>query len=60
MNTTITGLFVGLALGLVAVFAGFLPMLGVAFFAALGLVVGATVEGRIDLVGMLSRERTRR
>lgn len=60
MNTTVTGLVVGLVLGLVAVFAGFLAMLGVAFFAALGLVVGATLEGRLDLVGMFSRERTRR
>lgn len=60
MNTTIAGLFVGLVLGLVSVFAGFLAMLGVAFFGALGLVIGATVEGRLDLVGMFSRERTRR
>ncbi|GAA1451617.1 hypothetical protein ACFP47_07265 [Nesterenkonia lacusekhoensis] len=60
MITTVTGLLVGLVLGLVAVFAGFLAMLGVAFFAALGLVVGATLEGRLDLVGMFSRERTRR
>lgn len=60
MNTTIAGLFVGLVLGLVAVFAGFLAMLGVAFFAALGLVVGAVLEGRLDLAGMLSGERGRR
>ncbi|MDS2174038.1 hypothetical protein Q7C18_15135 [Nesterenkonia sp. CL21] len=60
MNTTIAGLFVGLVLGLVAVFAGFLAMLGVAFFAGLGLVVGAVLEGRLDLAGLLSGERARR
>ncbi|GAA1179088.1 MULTISPECIES: hypothetical protein [Nesterenkonia] len=60
MNTTIAGLFVGLVLGLVAVFGSFLAMLGVAFFGALGLTVGAVVDGRLDLTRLLSRERARR
>ncbi|MBA2750941.1 MAG: hypothetical protein H0U41_01715 [Actinobacteria bacterium] len=52
-QTTIVGLFVGLILGLALVLEGFLAMLGVAFFGALGFLVMKVVEGEIDLTDYL-------
>ncbi|MDP9389606.1 MAG: DUF2273 domain-containing protein [Actinomycetota bacterium] len=49
MAPTVVGLFVGLVLGIVVVFAGFAEMLVVAFFGALGYVVMKVVEGEVDL-----------
>jgi hypothetical protein len=43
------GLFVGLVLGLAAVFGGVTALLVVAVFAALGFVVGKVVEGEVDV-----------
>lgn len=52
-QTTTVGLFVGLILGLALVLEGFLAMLGVAFFGALGFLVMKVVEGEIDLTDYL-------
>lgn len=52
-QTTIVGLFVGLILGLALVLEGFLAMLGVAFFGALGFLTMKVVEGEIDLTDYL-------
>jgi hypothetical protein len=52
-QTTIVGLFVGLILGLALVLEGFLAMLGVAFFGALGFLAMKVVEGEIDLTDYL-------
>ncbi len=49
MNPTVIGLFVGLLLGIVFVFAGFAEMLVVAFFGAVGYIVMKVVEGEVDL-----------
>ncbi len=49
MAPTVTGLFVGLVLGLALAFDGFGSMLIVAFCGALGYVVMKVVEGEIDL-----------
>jgi hypothetical protein len=46
-------LFVGLILGLALVLEGFLAMLGVAFFGALGFLAMKVVEGEIDLTDYL-------
>jgi hypothetical protein len=56
---TILGTIVGLALGLVVVFASFAEMLLVALFAAIGYVVAKVVEGDLDL-GRYTSDRNRR
>lgn len=60
MKTSHVGLFVGLILGIVAIWAGFLAFLGVAFLGGLGLVVGMVIEGRIDLNDLTAADRRRR
>lgn len=60
MKTSHVGLFVGLILGIVAIWAGFLAFLGVAFLGGLGLVVGLVIEGRIDLSDFTTAEGRRR
>ncbi|WP_043442577.1 DUF2273 domain-containing protein [Arthrobacter sp. L77] len=49
MSHSTIGLFVGLLLGFVAVFGGFLEFLAVILFAVVGLVVGRFLDGRLDL-----------
>jgi len=60
MKTSQLGLLVGLVLGIVAIWGGFLAFLGVAFIGALGLVIGMIVEGRIDLNDLTAADRRRR
>lgn len=54
------GLFVGLLLGAVLVFAGFGAMLIVALFGAIGFVVAKVREGEIDLNQYLGSRSERR
>lgn len=49
MSRSTIGLFVGLILGLAAVFGGFLEFLAVIIFAAVGLLVGRFLDGKLDL-----------
>ncbi|ASU81360.1 hypothetical protein CDG81_22495 [Actinopolyspora erythraea] len=49
MNATIIGLAVGLVLGLVAAFGGFLAFIIVALFGAAGFLVGRFLDGQLDL-----------
>lgn len=60
MKASHVGLFAGLILGIVAISAGFLAFLGVAFLGAIGLVVGLVIEGQVDLNRLTGNERSRR
>lgn len=60
MSQTLIGLLVGLVLGIVAYFGGFLAFLVVAFFGGIGLVIGLILDGRLDLRSLSSRSTTRR
>ncbi|HVL50466.1 MAG TPA: DUF2273 domain-containing protein [Actinomycetota bacterium] len=60
MKTSTVGLFVGLLLGAVLVFAGFGAMLIVALFGAIGYVAGKVTEGEIDLNQYLGGRNGRR
>lgn len=53
MSASTTGLFVGLLLALIAATAGFGWFLLAILFAAVGYVVGAHLEGRINLAGLI-------
>lgn len=55
MSRSTIGLFVGLLLGIVAVFGGFLQFIAVVFFGALGLAIGRYLEGKLDVQDLLSR-----
>ena len=49
MSTSQFAVIVGIALGVVAVFAGFVSFVIVLLFAAAGLVIGRMLEGKLDL-----------
>ena len=49
MSTTQFAIFVGLVLGTVAVFGGFGHFVVVLLFAAVAVVVGRVIEGKLDL-----------
>lgn len=49
MSRSTIGLFVGLLLGFVAIFGGFLEFLAVVLFATAGLLVGRFLDGKLDL-----------
>lgn len=53
MSSSTTGLFAGLLLALIAAIAGFDWMLLAALFAVVGYVVGASLEGRVNLAGLI-------
>jgi hypothetical protein len=53
MSSSTTGLFAGLLLALIAAIAGFDWMLLAILFAVVGYVVGAQVEGRVNLAGLI-------
>jgi hypothetical protein len=53
MSSSTTGLFAGILLALVAALAGFGWMLLAVVFAVVGYVIGAHLEGRIDLAALL-------
>lgn len=54
-TTTQFSLLVGLVLGGVAVFGGFLELLVVILFGLGGLVVGRLLEGKLNLAALLGR-----
>jgi len=54
MPHSLTGLFVGLLLALVAAVGGFGYFLLAVVLGAVGLAVGAHLEGRLDLSSVLS------
>jgi hypothetical protein len=56
MTTIHFGTLVGLILGAIWVFAGFLSALLVAVLAALGAVVAAVATGRVDLAEYLGHD----
>jgi hypothetical protein len=56
MTTIRFGTLVGLVLGAVWVFAGFLSALLVAVLAAIGAVTAAVVTGRVDLAEYLGHQ----
>ncbi len=53
MSSSTTGLFAGLLLALIAATAGFGWFLLAILFAANGYVVGAHLDGRINLAGLV-------
>lgn len=59
MSLTRWGLAIGLALGFAAAFGGFGALAVVALLGVVGAVVGAAVEGRLDLSGLGSGLRDR-
>jgi 4-amino-4-deoxy-L-arabinose transferase-like glycosyltransferase len=57
MTPTVLGLLTGLVLGLAAAFGGFGAFLVVAVLAALGLLAGRALEGKLDLSQYIGRDR---
>ncbi|GIF01852.1 DUF2273 domain-containing protein [Paractinoplanes rishiriensis] len=53
MSSSTTGLFAGLILVLIAATAGFGWLVIAVVFAAVGYVIGAHLEGRINLAGLV-------
>ena len=53
MSSSTTGLFAGLLLALIAATAGFGWFLLAVLFAAVGYLVGAHLEGRINLAALM-------
>jgi hypothetical protein len=49
MNSTTLGLLTGLALGFAGAFGGFVAFLIVLVLAALGLLVGRVLDGKLDV-----------
>lgn len=54
MSLSVVGLFAGLLLTLIAAVAGFGWLLLAVLLAAAGYLIGAHLEGRIDLAGLAS------
>jgi hypothetical protein len=59
MNATQTGLLAGLVLGVAGAFGGFGAFLIVLVVGAIGLGVGAALDGQLDINAMLGRGRDR-
>ncbi|WP_169928756.1 hypothetical protein [Brachybacterium ginsengisoli] len=57
MKTTQFALLVGLLLGAVLAFGGIGPFFLVLLSSAIGLAVGMTIEGRIEIRGLTDRWR---
>ncbi len=57
MSNTHLGLLTGLALGLAAAFGGFGAFLVVLVLAALGLLAGRVLDGKLDLSQFTGRDR---
>ena len=60
MSTSQFAVIVGIALGVVAVFAGFGSFVIVLLFAVAGLVIGRMLEGKLDLRLLVGRPTERR
>lgn len=58
VSNTVLGLLVGLVLGVVAAFGGFVAFLIVLVLGAVGLVVGRVLDGQLDLDGLTGRGRS--
>jgi hypothetical protein len=56
-NATLVGLLTGLALGFAGAFGGFVAFLVVLVLAAAGTIVGLIIDGRIDVSGLVDRDR---
>ncbi|MDO5754253.1 DUF2273 domain-containing protein [Arthrobacter sp.] len=54
MNATLTGTAVGAVLAISALAFGFWAMLLVALFMAVGALVGRSIDGRLDVRGVLA------
>ena len=54
MNATLTGTAVGAVLSVSALAFGFWAMLLVALFMAVGALVGRSIDGRLDVRGVLA------
>lgn len=59
MNSTSLGLLTGLALGFAGAFGGFGAFLIVLVLAALGLLVGRVLDGKLDLSQLTGTGRNR-
>ncbi|OLF05000.1 hypothetical protein [Actinophytocola xanthii] len=59
MNSTTLGLLTGLALGFAGAFGGFTAFLVVLVLAALGLLVGRFLDGKLDLSQLAGAGRDR-
>lgn len=57
MTATHLGLLTGLALGLAAAFGGFGAFVVVLVLAAIGLLVGRVLDGKLDLSQLAGRDR---
>jgi hypothetical protein len=57
VSSVATGLFAGILLALVAAVGGFSMFLLALVLAAVGVVVGLVLEGRIDVSGVMGRGR---
>ena len=53
MSSSTTGIFAGLLLALIAATAGFGWLLLAILFAVVGYIVGAHLEGRVNLAGLV-------
>jgi hypothetical protein len=59
VNTTVVGLFSGLALGFAGAFGGFSAFVIVLVLGAIGLGVGRWLDGKLDLSALASMGRDR-
>jgi hypothetical protein len=57
VSATVLGLLIGLVLGVVGAFGGFVAFLVVLVMAAVGTAVGLVLDGRINLVALIDRDR---
>jgi uncharacterized membrane protein len=60
MNPTVTGIAIGALLAVVALAFGFWGFLLTALLMGAGAVLGRTVEGRLDLAGVIDALRGKR
>lgn len=60
MSTSQFAVIVGIALGVVAVFAGFGSFVIVLLFAVVALVIGRILEGKLDLRALVGQTAERR
>lgn len=54
-NHTFTGLVLGIALAFAVIFGGWLGLIYVLVFGAVGTIIGAQLDGRIDLSAIFTR-----
>ncbi len=59
MSATRWCLVIGLVLGIVLAFGGWVPFLITLLFGLIGLLVGLVADGKVDVQGMLGRASSR-